>query len=163
MEQISTHNVKLNGISSRTRRRCRGAMLVDALIATFFSTSILIACISLSMSASAAANAARQNDLAYGAARQVVENIRHAGAAQIQSASYPDATIFGPVPQINQDAKAGGTLGPGSLVRAVVQNRAGSQAKLLIVTVEWPARRASATITKSKTLTTFIAPNGFMQ
>lgn len=137
-------------------------MLVDAIIATFFATSILLASISLSMSASAAANVAWQNDLAYGAARQVVENIRHTGAAQVKSESYADATVFGPVPQINPDPKATGTLGPGSQVRATVQDRAGSEAKLLVVTVEWPARRAGTSITRSRTLTTFIAPHGIM-
>ena len=136
---------------------------MDAMIATFFSAAILMSCMTLAISSSAAANVAWQNDLAYGAARQVVENIRHAGAAQVPSASYPDATVFGAVPQINQDPTATGSLGPGSVARVVVQDRAGSQAKLLVVTVEWFSRGVGTTTTKSKTLTTLIAPNGFMQ
>ena len=123
MEQLSTAQILRNGTTVVSRRRCRVAMLVDAMIATFFSAAILMSCMTLAISPSAAASAAWQNDLAYGAARQVVENIRHTGAAQVPSASYPDTTVFGVVPQANQDPLASGSLGPGSLVRAVVQDR----------------------------------------
>jgi len=72
---------------------------VDALVALTLGTSVIMATAQLMTSAAVAANSSRETNLAYNAARQALENARLYKGAKLASTAYPDAAVFGPIPQ----------------------------------------------------------------
>jgi Tfp pilus assembly protein PilV len=113
------------------RKRCRksqtGALLLDVMIALLVAVLILLSCVALTMASSSAADAARQNNVAAHAGRQILENLRAARRAGLATGTYADATIFGPVPQLARlsGGRASVTVSPfrGALKQAVITVR----------------------------------------
>lgn len=142
-------------------------MLLDVLIAMVFGTVVMIAVLAISMTAHTAGYAARENNIAYSAARQVMENIRAVYGASITAAATPPATpqyttdntspstnppnILGPVPQLLD-------LPKGAAASATVVQRTNTYSKYVIVTVTWQPSGGGPN--RSKTLSTLMTPGG---
>jgi hypothetical protein len=142
--------VSVNTPSSyRKRRRIRGAMLLDAIIALFVAVTVMVSSTSLAVSALAGAEGSRQQNMATNAARQVFENLRTYKGAKILNGSYADATVFGSVPQLSQMASSSSSVII-STYRGTVK-----QAK---VTVKW--RAGSTRRQREMSVTTLITPLG---
>lgn len=106
-----------------------------------------VSSLSLIMSASAAADGARQATIAYNAARQALENVRSLRGAPLANRS--NAALIGSVPQLSELNNGTGTL-------SITTYRA--PVKQVTVTINWRAGgRAQA---RSITVTTLVAPGG---
>ncbi|MES2459479.1 MAG: hypothetical protein V4671_02770 [Armatimonadota bacterium] len=112
----------------RARHRTRGFLLMEAMIAIFVGTLVLVSAISLVTAGAVAAEAARQNNIATNCARQIVENVRLRRGAMLVNNTYTDATVFGPVPQLSELRS-----GSASLTITTWQ----STIKSVVVTVNW--------------------------
>lgn len=112
------------------RRGRTGSLLIDVMIALFVGTLVILSCVALTMASSSAADAARQNNLATNAGRQVLENLRAYKGAGFASGTYADATVFGAVPQLAR-------LGNGRA--SVTINTHRDALKHVSVTVRWEA------------------------
>jgi Tfp pilus assembly protein PilV len=133
------------------RKRQSGALLLDVMIALLVAVLILLSCVALTMASSSAADAARQNNVATNAGRQILENLRTARRAGLATGIYADASIFGPVPQLARlsGGRASVTVSPfrGALKQAVI-------------TVRWEA--GGNRVPRFQTLTALIGPEGVM-
>lgn len=105
-----------------------GAMLLDSVVALFVATTVLTASSSLAISALAAAETSRQQSIATNAARQVIENLRAYKGAKIENGTYPDASVFGAIPQLSRMSYASA---------AVVVSTYRTTVKQAKVTVRW--------------------------
>jgi Tfp pilus assembly protein PilV len=136
-----------------SRRKCRNhqaaALLIDVMIALFIGTLVMLSCIALTMTASAASDAARQNNLATNAGRQVLENLRAYKGATVANGTYADATVFGVVPQLARlsNGRAAVTISP---YRAAL--------KQVVVTVRWES--GGRRLSRFQTVATLIGPEG---
>lgn len=127
-------------------------MLLDALLALGLTVIVVLTCVSLFVSSLAAQEVAKQQTVATHAARKVVENLRAFQQSGISTGIYSDASVFGPIPPLQQltDSRADLTITPvrGTLKRAVVN-------------VHWQSgipRRI-----QSLTIATFLATEGVLQ
>jgi len=136
---------------TQPRRQRGGYLLLESMVATFIGALVLMASISLVVTGAAAADSARQNNAAYNAARQVIENMRLRRGAQLVNNTYSDATVFGPVPQLAYLRNAGTPSATVSTWRGSV--------KMVTVTITWRAGRGGG-IARSRTVTSLISPKG---
>jgi len=161
------------------RRRCRGFLLMDAMLALGLATLTILAAASLIVSATSAADAARQNNIAYNAARQVVENLRQDQKARLTNGEYDSNAsgtvpfLFGPVPQLarltrpsDADTAAAGRahVSISDYYERVVSGNTTTlvlrqPVKVITVTITWRSGARGGTPRK-RTLTTLVAPDG---
>lgn len=135
---------------NRTVRRHRGYLLLDAMIAIFVGSIVLISVVSMVVAGAVAAEGARQNNLASNCARQILENVRLRRGAVLSDGTYSDASVFGPVPQL---ASLRG--GSASVKIATWQ----SSAKTVAITVNWRTGQRGGQ-TKTRVITGLIGPRG---
>jgi type II secretory pathway component PulJ len=139
--------------------------MLDTLVAIVISTVILVGTYSIVSQTSDVANAARQNNAASAAARQIMENMRQYRAARIANGTYdsilggtnPDLVTFGAMTQLDQLNQNGITTGATAVV-APVTGRNGL--KQITVTVQWRAGGNSRL--RSRVFTTFITKGGLV-
>lgn len=144
----------------RPRRRSQRAaaaafLLLDTMLALSVAVLVMLAACSLVVSGAAAADAARQNNAAYNCARQVIENLRLRRGVSLPNGPYPDATVFGPVPQLAY--LRGGTGSPAAASMSVSTWR--GSVKQVTVTVTWRAGQDGGR-TRSRTTTALVGPKG---
>jgi Tfp pilus assembly protein PilV len=134
----------------RARHRKRGYLLVEAMIAVFVGTLVLISTISLVTAGAVAAEAARQNNLAVNGARQILENIRLRRGAMVINGSYADATVFGPAPQIAalRDGSASLTISTWEY-----------SVKSVVITVKWRAGEGGGKV-RTRVVSALVGPRG---
>jgi hypothetical protein len=147
----------------RPARRSRrgGYLLLDVMMATCAGVLALLASVSVIMTGAATADAARQNNAAYNAARQVVENMRLRRGAKLTDGDYcasgcanGSVTAFGDVPQLTYLRSA---ETPTATVATWNNSKVG--VKVVTVTVRWRSGRNGG-LQKSRTVTALIAPKG---
>lgn len=126
-------------------------LLLDAMLALIVGVFVILAAYSLTITLTASGNAAKQNNLAYNAARQVIENVRHYKAAPLANNVYPDPTVFGPIPQLAEL--------PGSNASVSISTYR-KPLKRVSVTITWEGRGNSKSLLKQRTLVTLIGPKG---
>lgn len=140
-------------------RRRRGPvaafLLLDTMLALSVAVLVLLASCSIVVSGAAAADAARQNNAAYNCGRQVIENLRLRRGAAVPNGPYPDATVFGPVPQLAY--LRGSTGSPAAASMSVTTWR--GPVKQVAVTVTWRAG-ANGGRPRSRTTTALVGPKG---
>jgi Tfp pilus assembly protein PilV len=138
----------MNGI--RTRRRTQGFLLMEAMIAIFVGTLVLISAISLVTAGAVAAEAARQNNIATNCARQILENVRLRRGAMLVNGPYTDATVFGPVPQLTELRGGSASLTISSWEYSV---------KSVVITVNWRAGEGGGKA-KTRVISALVGPRG---
>jgi len=116
---------------------------------------VLLATISLLINAAGAADAAKQNTIAYNAARQVVENVRNYRGAPLAPGEYTDVRAFGAVPQLDATATSGMKDARATMSIRMYRN----PVKLVTVEVRWRSGERGG-VQRSRTLSTLISPNG---
>jgi type II secretory pathway pseudopilin PulG len=128
------------------------------LIAVAITTFILLSSVALLASASSAADAARQNTVAYNAARQVIENIRQYRGAPLPASTTQVYSLeqFGPVPQLQQLTSQRGGAGATGELRILPYR---DTVKMVTVRVVWRSGDRGGKL-RERTLTTLIAPEG---
>src|SRR5258708_2502069 len=131
------------------RRRYAGFLLVDALVATFVGSFVLVSVLGLTVSSMVATQVAQQNTVACNCARQILENIRLHQGAVITDGTYTDATVFGPVPEL-------ASLNTGT---ASVYVATSGASKIVAITVSWQVS-GNTQRTKSRKFATLISPRG---
>ena len=119
------------------RRRWGGFLLLDVLIGLAVTSFVLLATISLLINAAGAADAAKQNTIAYNAARQVVENVRNYRGAPLAPGEYTDVRAFGAVPQLDATATSGMKDARATMSIRMYRN----PVKLVTVEVRWAGAR----------------------
>ena len=124
-------------------------VLLDMMIALAVATLVLLSAFSLVIASVAALNVARQNAVAYNAARQITENVRLYKAAPLANGTYPDVTVFGPVPQLAQLSGGAASLTIATYRGAV---------KSVTVSVSWRAGERSKA--RQRAFVTLVAPQG---
>jgi type II secretory pathway pseudopilin PulG len=132
------------------RRRNRGFLMLEMTFALAIAVFVILSALSFMISAAAASNVARQNTIAYNAARQVVENVRLYKGAKLANNSYSNVTVFGPVPQLAQ-------LTGGAASMTIATWRA--PIKQVTVNVTWRAGDKGGKA-RSKTLVALVSPKG---
>jgi len=145
------------------RRRCGGALLVDVLVAFFVVITMLLSMTALLIASRITARLSTENNAAYNAARQVIENIRLYEGGPLATGSYTNAQVLalGTVPQLTNLTNANVSM---TLSRwqdpTTAQYR--DPVKLVQVTVTWNTLGSIQT-TKSRTLSSLVTPNGLVQ
>jgi type II secretory pathway pseudopilin PulG len=134
----------------RRRRRSHGFLMLEVTFALAIAVFVILSALGFMISAAAASNVARQNTIAYNAARQVVENVRLYKGAKLANNSYPNVTVFGPVPQLAE-------LNSGAASMTIAAWRA--PIKQVTVTVTWKAGDRGGK-PRSKTLVALVSPKG---
>lgn len=143
----------LFGVRQTPKKRQRGVALLDAMISVFVAATVTFAGISMALAATQSAEAARQSNLGYGAARQILENMRGGDVTGIVAGANLPAVQYGPVPQLRELP-----LASASVFVAVVSDTGGTTySKNVTARVTW--RPAGGGI-KTRTLSTRISPNG---
>lgn len=141
------------------RQRQAGMLLLDAMLAILVGTFVILSAYLLSMTAAVAGAASHQNNQAYQAARQIIENTRLAEGADVVDGTYT-ATIdedgvyqlFGSVQQLSE-------LQDGAATMTVSTYR--DPVKQVSVTVTWKGRTGNnIERTRTRTLTTLFTPHG---
>ncbi len=145
-------NTVTRAIGYATRKRQRGVVLLDAMMSILIAAVVLPLGVSMALVGTQTANAARQSNLAYGATRQILENIRGNDVGQIIVGSNLPAETYGPVPQLSELPSATASVS----VAAVTDSGAATYAKNVTAKVTW----RTGGVTKTRTLSTRIAPNG---
>ena len=135
------------------RRKQRGVALLDAMMSILVGTAVTFAGISLALAATQSAEAARQSNLAYGAARQILENMRGGDVTRIATGANLPAEQYGPVPQLSELP-----LASASVFIAVASDTGGATySKNVTARVTWHPAGGGV---KTRTLSTRISPNG---
>lgn len=132
------------------KRGKRGMLLLDTLLALTVGVFVILAAYSLTITTAASGNAAKQNNLAYNAARQAIENVRQYKGARITDNVYLDPTLFGPIPQLAELPGSSGTMTISTYRKPV---------KRVSVTISWQGRGAKSML-KQRTVVTLVAPKG---
>ncbi len=163
---MDTRNLKRSNKTrhrSRGRRGIAGVTLIDGLIATFVMVMLLLGLTSLLLASRVNAKLSTENNAAYNAARQVIENVRLYRGDKLPAKPYTRAEILalGAVPQIenlsNPDLAM--TIGnwndPGTgAVRKSI--------KQVTVTVTWRAL-GGTNAKKTRTFVSLVTPGGIVQ
>lgn len=87
-------------LAKRFRGRRRGFLLLDALLGMMIGLFALVMILPLVIATIASSDVGQENATAYGATRQIIENIRMYKGDSFVTGSY-NATAFGDVPQLN--------------------------------------------------------------
>ena len=139
-------------IGHAKKKRQRGVVLLDAMMSIVVAAAVVVAGVSMALAGTQSANAARQSNLAYGATRQILENLRGKDVRQVPVGSNLPAEIYGPIPQLSELPSATASV----TIAAVADSGSVSYAKNVTAKVTWRAGGA----TRTRTLSTRIAPNG---
>ena len=140
-------------IGRAQKKRQRGVVLFDAMMSLFIGTAVIIAGISLALAATRTAEAARQSNLGYGAARQILENMRGGDVSKIVLGKNLSVTPYGLVPQLSELPSATATVS----VAVVSDSGLVTYAKNVTAIVAW---HPAGGVTKTRTMSTRISPNG---
>jgi hypothetical protein len=124
--------------------------MLEMTFALAIAVFVILSAFAFMISAAAASNVARQNTIAYNAARQVVENVRLYKGAKLANGSYPDVTVVGPVPELSQLTGAGASM-------TIADWR--PPIKQVTVMVTWRAGDRGG-MSRSKALVALISPKG---
>lgn len=128
-------------------------MLIDLMIALTLGLVVMMATCSLMVSATGVGTTTRENDIAYNAARQVLENVRQYKGAVVVDNTYTDATVFGSVPQL-------ALLSSSATASVKVATYRGTM-KQVTATVTWKGATTDRTgLSRSRKLSALIAPRG---
>ncbi|MGC4046822.1 MAG: hypothetical protein QM758_23760 [Armatimonas sp.] len=133
----------------RRRRGRTGFTLPDVLLGVAASAMILMGSFRMLIDSYQIETSTRESVSACNAARQIIENMRTIKDAKFDTGTYPDARVFGAVPQLTSLNNANASM----IVAASV-----GKSKKVTVTVSW----TSAVRARSKTwkLVTLIGPGG---
>ena len=137
--------------------------MVDVLIAVFVTALLLMALTSLMIAARVSAKAATENNAAYNAARQVMENVRRYDGSPLTVRDYTNADVLrlGDVPQAADLAQPTITM-----TLATWQDPATGvvrpQMKLISVVVTWQTRGTVAA-TKTRTFVSLVTAKGVVR
>jgi len=152
-----------NQWSRARRRRCAGALLVDVLVALFVVITMLLSMTSILIASRITAKLSIENNAAYNAARQVIENVRlyEGGPLPTGSYTYTQVLALGTVPQVSNLTNADISMTI-SRWQDPVTAAYRDPVKQVQVTVTWNTL-GSVQTTKSRTLTSLVTPNGLVQ
>ena len=145
-------NTVTRAIGYATRKRQRGVVLLDAMMSILIAGVVLPLVISMALAGTQTANAARQSNLAYGATRQILENMRGNDVSQMPVGSNLSVEPYGAVPQLRELPSATASVS----VAVATDIGVATYAKNVTAIVTWRTGGA----TKTRTLSTRIAPNG---
>lgn len=148
----TNRNHALGGSQPIRRRSLYGGVLVDTLLAIFIATIGTLACLSLTMASNVAQQSAVENNTAYNAARQILENTRVYKGALLSNGSYNQADILalGSVPQL-------ASLTDPSVSMSIANWR--TRVKQVKVTVSWTTNSATH-MQKSQVLVGLLTAKG---
>lgn len=135
------------------RRKQGGVALFDAMMSLFVGTIIVLGGISMALAATRSAEAARQSNLGYGAARQILENMRGGDVTKIVVGTDMPAEPYGLVPQLSELPAATALVS----VARVTDTGGTTYAKNVTAKVTW--RPAGGSV-KTRTVSTRLSPNG---
>jgi len=123
-------------------------MLLDAMCSLVVATVVMASTMTLFAATYTTSGGARQNNLAYNAARHVIENIRYGyGASVAVTASPQSATTYGPVPELSQITNGTGTV-------TIANYNTSGTVKCVAVTISWYDGEKTRSNTVSSLLTT---------
>ncbi len=162
---MNGENIELvtSGRDPHLRRRRAGVTLIDGLIATFVMVLLLLGLTSLLMASRVNAKLATENNAAYNAARQVIENVRLHRGVPLAEKDYTEKDVrdLGAVPQIDSlvDPDIAMNVSPWKDPGATTARK---KIKLVKVTVSWQAL-GGTNARKTRTFVSLVTPNGVVQ
>jgi hypothetical protein len=120
-------------------------------------TFVLLSACQMVITTAVSSVSARQNTLAYNAARAVLENIRLYQGTTLANGTYADARSFGPVPQLAALPEAGV-----SATIATYRTAPTATVKIVTITVRWNGTQTTrgSGMRKTRKLTVLVSPKG---